>query len=113
MKDNVVKTTYGCEIAWAVSKTYSGKILVFENVNSVLPFHFHKQRNKSWFINSGKFKIQWIDTADGKRYAQELTEGGVFHVPALMPVMIESQAPGGAIAEVGDAELENDFFRLT
>lgn len=112
MKDNVVKTDYGYEIVWSSTSSYAGKILVFEKPQSKLGLHFHKQRNKSWFVNAGKFRIQWIDTADGKHYVKELPEGSTFHVPALMPVALESLIANSAMAEAGDAEIENDTFKL-
>jgi uncharacterized RmlC-like cupin family protein len=112
MKDDLVKTAYGYEIAWANTASYCGKILVFESANAKLPLHFHKLRNKSWFVNAGKFRVQWIDTNDGKCYAKELTEGTVFHVPALMPAALESLIANSAIAESSDVEVTGDVYRL-
>jgi hypothetical protein len=111
MKDNVLKTDYGYEVVWAQTDEYCGKILVFEKANNKLPLHFHKNKNKSWFVNTGKFKVQWIDTADGKSYVQELTEGNTFHILALTPVMLESLSENGAIAEVSNGALD-DFYKL-
>ena len=112
MKDNVFKTDYGYEIVWASAESYCGKILVFENAKAKLPLHFHKLRSKSWFVNSGKFLVQWIDTVDGKYYSKELPEGSVFHVPALMPVSLESIVSNSAMAEAGSEEIDNDIFKL-
>jgi hypothetical protein len=112
MNDIVIKTDYGYEIVWASTASYCGKILVFENANTKLPLHFHKLRNKSWFVNAGKFKVQWIDTNDGKCYAKELIEGTVFHVPALMPAALESLIANSAIAETSDTEVTDDVYRL-
>jgi hypothetical protein len=111
MNDTVIKTDYGYEIVWADTETYCGKILVFEKSNSKMPLHFHKDRSKSWFVNAGQFKVQWIDTTDGKTYAQELLEGSVFHVPILMPVMLESLADNSAIAETSNNN--SNYFRLS
>lgn len=112
MKDNVIKTDYGYDLTWASSSEYCGKILVFEKSGGKVPFHFHKSKSKSWFVNAGKFKVVWVDTKDGKVYAQQLDEGGTFNVPALMPVFLESLADNGSITEVGSADLPEDFFRL-
>lgn len=113
MQDNILKTKYGYEIIWANNEDYCGKILVFEKVHSKTEFHFHKKCNKSWFVNAGKFKVQWIDTSDGKTYAQELDEGSVFHVPALMPVILESLTDNSAIAEVSNSQMDLDYYRLS
>jgi|TARA_B110000908_G_C10168952_1_gene409856 hypothetical protein len=112
MNNNVNETDYGYEIIWADNDQHCGKILIFEKINSKMPLHFHKNKSKSWFVNAGKFKVQWVDTADGKVYAQELQEGGYFHVPALMPVMLEGLAANSAMAEVSNSNDINDYFRL-
>lgn len=113
MKDNVVETEYGYDIVWADTESYCGKILVFEQANSKTALHFHKTRNKSWFVNAGKFRVQWVDTADGKAYAKELPEGSVFHVPALMPVQLESLDSNSAMAETSNSNSAEDVYRLS
>lgn len=112
MKDNVVKTEFGTEITWADTEDYCSKILIFEKKGAKIPLHFHKSKKKSWFVNSGSFKIQWIDTADGKSYAQELVEGSVFHVTALQPVLLESLVDNSIVAETSNPSLPEDFYRL-
>jgi hypothetical protein len=112
MNDIVIKTDYGYEIVWADTETYCGKILVFEKLNSKMPLHFHQQRSKSWFVNAGKFRVQWVDTQDGKCYTKELPEGSTFHVPALLPTSLESLVPNSAMAETGTNQLANDMYRL-
>lgn len=110
MSDSVKKTNFGYELTWAKTDEYCGKILVFEKSNSVLPLHFHKTKTKSWFVNSGKFLIKWVDTSDGKPYSQELSEGNVFHVNPMTPITVESLTDNGAIAEVSNGH--DDYYRL-
>lgn len=112
MDDKVTKTEYGYEITWVNNETYYGKILVFEKKDARLSLHFHKDRSKSWFVNAGQFKVQWVDTKDGRVYAKELPEGSVFHVPALMPVALESVVANSAMAETGNFNNIDDIYRL-
>ena len=44
--------------------------------------------------------------------SQELAEGGVFHVPALMPVMLQSLTDDSAIAETSNNNNAEDIYRL-
>ena len=111
MTDNIIKTGYGYEIIWCSKESYCGKILVFEKANSKTDLHFHKTKTKSWFVNAGHFRVQWVDTDDGKSYAKELPEGSTFDVPSLMPVMLESLKDNSAMAEVNNGEAE-DYYRL-
>jgi mannose-6-phosphate isomerase-like protein (cupin superfamily) len=111
-KENIKKFDWGYEIVWANNDYYCSKILVFENSEKKIPLHFHKSKNKSWFVNAGKFEVQWVDTEDGKVYAKELPEGSVFEVPALTPVTLKSLSPNSAMAETSNSNDEKDFYRL-
>lgn len=110
--DNIKKTQYGYDIIWADNENYCSKILVFEKANKVMPLHFHKDTTKSWFVNAGKFKVQWVDTKDAKVYAQELPEGSVFTVNALTPVSLESLQDNCAMAETRNQNNDDDYYRL-
>lgn len=111
MKDNIKTTLYGYEITWADKETYCAKILIFEKAYAKFPLHFYKNKNRSWFVNAGKFNIRWIDTNEGKVYEQELLEGSVFDIPPLMPVLLESLTDNSSIAESSDGK-ENDIYKL-
>jgi uncharacterized RmlC-like cupin family protein len=112
-KNNKIKQcSWGYEIIWCSTSEYCGKILVFEQPSQRTPLHFHKNTSKSWFVNAGSFKVQWIDTVDGKTYAKELVEGDTFDVPAFLPVMLESTKPNSAMAEVSTGNTLNDYYRL-
>jgi len=112
MENNIVKTTYGYEIVWADTEYYVSKILVFEKANQIIPLHFHKDTHKTWFVNAGTFKVQWVDTKDAKAYAKELPEGSVFDVPALTPVSLESLTDNSAMAETLNQNILDDYYRL-
>ena len=112
MKDNIIKTDYGYDVVWADTEQYCGTLLVFEKADAKMKLHFHKNKSKSWFVNTGKFQVQWINTSEGKVYSQELAEGGVFHVPALMPVMLQSLTDDSAIAETSNNNNAEDIYRL-
>ena len=53
---------WGYEIIWANNDKYCGKILSFNTAGSKTSLHFHKERDKTWFINAGQFKVRFIDT---------------------------------------------------
>lgn len=107
--DNIKETSYGYDIAWANTENYCGKILVF-NRPVKTDLAFEKTREKTWFINSGDFRIRWIDTNTGKLFEKHVKEGNVFHVAPLMPVSIESLTSDGSIAEVSTPQIENDKY---
>ena len=111
MKDNVTKTKYGYDVIWADNDLYCSKILVFEKEGATTDLHFHKQKVKTWFVNSGNFRVQWVDTKDGKSYAQELVEGATFHVKILTPVKLVATSANSVMAETSNSS-KDDYYKL-
>ena len=112
MSNNVIQTEYGYEIVWADNEQYCSKILVFEKAGQQTRLHFHKDRHKSWFVNAGKFEVQWVDPKDGKAYSQELPEGAVFEVAPLLPVSLKNLVANSAMAETSNNNNTEDYYRL-
>ena len=103
---------WGFEIVFANSEHYCGKLLVFERVGAKTSMVFHKEKNKSWFINAGKFKITFIDVTTGQIKEGVLEEGQTADFGALGPHQIESLVANSMIFEVGTADYIEDRFRL-
>lgn len=107
-QDNVKQTDWGYEIEWAKHDTYCGKILVFTKKGSKTDIFFNKEIDKTWFVNSGEFKIRWIDTASGQLYEQECKEGSVFECASLKPASLECLSDQGSLTEVSNGYKLND-----
>jgi streptogramin lyase len=85
---------------------------VFENAGAKTSLVFHKEKNKSWFVNAGKFKITYIDVSNGEIKQSELGEGQTADFAQLGPHQVEALLPGSIIFEVGTADYIEDRFRL-
>ena len=103
---------WGYEIIWATNDNYCGKILVFEKAGSKFSMHFHKNKDETWFVNSGKFKITWIDTATAEIKQTILEEGATWHNPTLQPHQLEAMVAGSMIFEVSTADSIEDNYRI-
>ena len=112
-KNNVEKTKYGYDLIWAETEWYHAKIMVFESAGNKSPITFHKGINKSWFVNTGNFKVTWIDTTDGKLYEKEISEGVVFHITAHTPVGIEALTDNASISQVSNSSDKTDACYLS
>lgn len=106
------KKEWGIEVTWASHENHCGKILVFGPPGSQMPFHFHAVTDKSWFVNSGKFMVRWIDTADGKIYQQELNEGGTFYVERLKPASLVALDNNSTMLQTSNQDTKNDIFNV-
>lgn len=103
---------WGFEIAWANKDQYCGKILIFNNPGSKTSMHFHKEREKSWFVNAGVFQLRYIDIKTAELKQQTLKEGDTYTMPPLTPHQLIAMSPEAMIIEVSTPEVENDNYKI-
>ena len=103
---------WGFEIVWSNNEHYCGKLLVFNKVGAKTSLVFHKDKQKSWFVNAGKFKLTFIDPATGTIHQSVLEEGKTCDIGELSPHQLEALEPNSMIFEVGTTDLE-DRIRLS
>ena len=103
---------WGFEIAWANKDQYCGKILIFNNPGSKTSMHFHKEREKSWFVNAGVFQLRYIDIKTSELKQQTLKEGDTYTMPPLTPHQLIAMSPEAMIIEVSTPEVENDNYKI-
>jgi mannose-6-phosphate isomerase-like protein (cupin superfamily) len=103
---------WGFELVWANNDKYCGKLLVFERAGAKTSLVFHKEKNKSWFVNAGRFKLTFIDVASGETKQAVLEEGKTVDFGALGPHQLEALVANSIIFEVGTADYVEDRFRL-
>jgi mannose-6-phosphate isomerase-like protein (cupin superfamily) len=103
---------WGFEIVWASTENYCAKLLCFAEAGSKMSLHFHKDKDETWFINAGKFKVRWIDTTTATYHEQVLAEGSVWHNPPLRPHQLESLTNDAVIFEVSTKDTPEDNYRV-
>lgn len=111
-QQGLVKKGWGYEIIWATNDKYCGKIMVFEKVGAKFSMHFHREKDETWFINSGKFLLRWIDTKDASLNEKVLVEGETWHNPPLQPHQLEALVANSMIFEVSSPDSIEDNFRV-
>lgn len=109
----VVKKGWGYELIWATNDKYCGKIMVFEKVGAKFSMHFHREKDETWFVNSGKFKVRWIDCTNATLYEKELKEGDTWHNPPLQPHQLIALVENSSITEVSTPDSVEDNYRIT
>lgn len=110
--EGFVKKGWGYELIWATNDLYCGKIMVFSEAGAKFSMHFHREKDETWFVNSGRFIVRWIDTNDAQLYQKELKEGDTWHNPPLQPHQLECVVPGSSITEVSTADSVEDNYRV-
>ena len=108
----VVPKGWGYELIWASTDKYCGKIMFFEKEGAQFSMHFHREKEETWFVNTGKFKVQWIDTTNAGLYEKDLNEGDVWHNPPLQPHRLICLQGSSSITEVSTADSVEDNYRV-
>jgi mannose-6-phosphate isomerase-like protein (cupin superfamily) len=104
-----VKKVWGKEIIFSPpGSSYTGKLLVF-NENSCSSAHFHIKKSETFFVQSGRFRIDF--TKDGELKIFQAKSGDSFHIyPGLVHKVYCLEA--GVIFEASDVDNESDSYRL-
>ena len=108
----VVPKGWGYELIWASTDKYCGKIMFFEKANAKFSMHFHKEKDETWFVNAGRFKVRWIDTSNAVLHEKDLNEGDTWHNPPLQPHQLICLQEGSSITEVSTADSVEDNYRV-
>lgn len=101
---------WGSELIWATNDQYCGKLLNFD-IDSKCSMHFHRYKDETWYVLSGKFLVKYIDTRDSAVYSHELLPGDVWHNPPLQPHQLHCLA-SGTIIEVSTPDSVEDNYRI-
>lgn len=112
-KNGFIEKTWGYEIAWVNNDQYCGKILCFRDAGSKTATYFNQTRRKSWFVNSGRFLVRWIDTKTAVLSEKILIEGEVWHTAPMVPHQLEALVPDSMIFEVSSTDIAEDYFKLS
>jgi mannose-6-phosphate isomerase-like protein (cupin superfamily) len=107
-----VEKGWGYEIIWATNDKYAGKILVFTRAGSKMSMHFHKEKDETWFINAGSFKLVYCDTTTATYLEKVLKEGDVWRNPPMMPHQLIALEDNSMLFEVSTPDSVEDNFRI-
>lgn len=103
---------WGYELIWATNDLYCGKIMVFNKKGNKFSMHYHKEKDETWFVNQGSFKLRWIDTTTATLYEKILNPGDTWHNPPLQPHQLEALEDNSSISEVSTADSIEDNYRI-
>lgn len=109
----IVKYSWGYSLEWATHNQFNGKILVFEKADNKTLLHFHREKERVWFVNSGKFKVRWVNTANAEVLEAELAEGFTYRAKALQPVQLIALEDKSSVTEVSNTTGEEDIYYLS
>jgi mannose-6-phosphate isomerase-like protein (cupin superfamily) len=105
-----VEKGWGSEEIWATNDRYCGKLMRF-NTGARFSMHFHAEKDESWYVLDGLFKVVFIETKDASQHEAILNPGTTWRNRPLQPhqlICIEA----GTILEVSTADSVEDNYRV-
>lgn len=108
--EGIVEKGWGNELIWATNDKYCGKLLRFKN-DSKSSMHFHREKDETWYVLTGEFILNTVDTHDGKVSSQRLKPGSIVRIPPLKPHQLEC-IEEGTIIEVSTPDSVEDNYRI-
>tara|TARA_R110000803_G_scaffold13430_5_gene37761 strand:- start:967 stop:1323 length:357 start_codon:yes stop_codon:yes gene_type:complete len=101
---------WGSELIWATNDKYCGKFLNF-NTGARFSMHFHKEKDETWYVLTGKFKVIHINTKDASSREETLLPGDTWRNEPLLPHQIICEEEGTVI-EVSTPDSVEDNYRI-
>jgi len=106
----LVKKGWGSEFIWVTNDKYCCKFMNFFD-GAKFSMHFHKDKEETWYVQSGKFIVRWIDTNTAELHEKELIGDAVWHNTPCMPHQLEC-IKAGTIIEVSTPDSVEDNYRV-
>jgi mannose-6-phosphate isomerase len=75
-----VDKPWGWELIWADTDLYVGKIL-FVRAGQSLSLQFHNEKDESWYVETGRAKLELGDAGQAILSTEVIGEGASFHYP--------------------------------
>ena len=72
-----VEKPWGWELIWAHAEEYVGKVL-FVRAGHSLSLQFHKEKDESWYVQSGRAELRLGDAGDALLNTEVIAPGACF-----------------------------------
>jgi mannose-6-phosphate isomerase-like protein (cupin superfamily) len=72
-----VEKPWGHELIWAVTDRYVGKVL-FVAAGHSLSLQFHREKDESWYVQSGRAKVELGEVGEAVLVEEVVTAGSAF-----------------------------------
>jgi len=106
-----VEKGWGHEEIFASTETYCGKLLCFEP-GKKFSMHFHRDKDETWYVLEGTFRLDTIDTDDATHFTRYLNPGDSWRNPPLLPHQLHCIQGPGVVVEVSTRDTAEDNYRI-
>ena len=108
----IVDKAWGREVIFADTDLYCGKLMIFDKIGNKFSMHFHSDKDESWYVQKGSFKLRCIDTKDAAITETILETGSIWRNLPLYPHQVEALEDDSIIVEVSTRDSVEDNYRV-
>jgi mannose-6-phosphate isomerase-like protein (cupin superfamily) len=108
--EGFVEKGWGHEHIWATNDKYCGKFMRF-NEGAKFSMHFHAEKDETWYVLDGQFKVVFIETKDASIHDAILEQGAIWRNRPLQPHQLIC-LKAGTIIEVSTPDSVEDNYRV-
>ena len=108
----LVTKGWGYEYIFATNDLYCGKLLHFTKTGNKFSMHFHKNKDESWYVQSGSFTLRLIDTSTGAINESILNTRDSIRIEPLVVHQLIALEDNSEIIEVSTADCAEDNYRV-
>ena len=107
-----VEKKWGYELWIHNHPDYCGKLLVFNNSGDKFSMHYHMIKDETWYVQTGAFQFDWIDTENGERCYTQIQKGDVIEIKKGLPHQLTALSDEATIFEVSTQHFDDDSYRI-
>jgi len=105
-----IQTDWGYELHITKDKNYSGRLMTFTNASDKTPMWMHMVKIETLYVQTGIFRLEWIDTKLGIRRYTQLNENDTVDISAGTPYQLISLVPHSTVYSFSENNYENDTY---
>ena len=108
----IVEKAWGREVIFANNDMYCGKKLIHDKAGSKGSMHFHMKKHETFYVESGSFRIRWINVVDASIHSNVIQQGQTWENAPGQPHQLEALEDNSVIIEVSTTHYDNDSYRV-
>ena len=110
--EGFIKKGWGHENIIITNERYCAKYLHFDKAGNKFSMHFHREKDETWHVLKGLFKLRLIDTRTGSVSECTLQPGDTIRIYPLTIHQLEAMQDNSEILEVSTPDSDEDNFRV-
>lgn len=110
--EGYVTKGWGYENIIITNELYCAKFLHFTKAGNKFSMHFHAEKDETWYVTKGLFKLRLIDTRTGNVSEVLLQKGDSIRIFPLTVHQLVSLEDNSEILEVSTPDCVEDNYRV-